>query len=128
MSTATTLKTTEMIGFNDLREDEDPFDAIERMYRKNEEERAKKAAERKYKARQQKILRERKIASGILFVFMFIATLALEIGFLMLVYNVWHPEFYDFLIIAMIGVGALICIMGLSYEYIKEKIYEDLIR
>lgn len=127
-TTTTTMRATDIVPFSDIKENEDPFDAIERMYRKNEEERAKKAADRKYKARQQKIMRERKIASGILFVFMLIATLALEIGFLMLVYNVWHPEFYDFLIIAMIGIGALICIMGLSYEYIKEKIYEDLIR
>lgn len=108
--------------------EEDTFDAIERMNRKVEEDRAARIAERRNQNRRQRIMRERKIASGILFVFMFIAMLALEYGYLMLVYNVWHPEFYNFLIIAGIGCMVLLCAMGLSYEYIKEKIYEDLPR
>lgn len=108
--------------------DEDPFEAIDRMYKKAEAEKAERIAERRHQSRRQKVMRERKIASGILFVFMLIAMLALEFAYLMLVYNVWHPEFYNFLIIAGIGIMVLLCVMGLSYEYIKEKIYEDLIR
>lgn len=125
---STTMRTAEVLPFNSIIDVEDQFAVIEMEQLRAENERKQRIADRKYKARQQRIMRERKIASNILFVFMFIATLALEAVFISTVYNVWHPDFYDFLIIAMIGVFALFCIMTLSYGYIKEKIYEDFVK
>lgn len=52
----------------------------------------------------------------------FISMVAVMLAAMHIVYNVWHPDFYDFLIIMMVIGFADLTFFGLAHEYIVDRI------